>query len=129
MEDNQSPPKNQGSQAAEQEGWQEVGRQFQALGESLAAAMRTAWEKEENRKRLEEMQNGLESMVSEVGQAIKDTTASPQGQQVKAEAQKAAGAFQDAFDQTTQEVRPQLVSAVRQVNIELQKFIDRLRAE
>jgi ElaB/YqjD/DUF883 family membrane-anchored ribosome-binding protein len=129
MDNNQTPPKSQGSQPADQEGWQEVGRQFQALGESLAAAMRTAWEKEENRKRLEEMQNGLESMVSEVGQAIKDTAASPQAQQVKTEAQKAVGTFQDAFDQTAQEVRPQLVSALRQVNIELQKFIDRLKAE
>jgi hypothetical protein len=67
MDDNQTPPKSTGSQSADQEGWQEVGRQFQALGESLAAAMRTAWEKEENRKRLEEMQTGLESMVSDVG--------------------------------------------------------------
>jgi hypothetical protein len=129
MDDNQTPPKSPGSQSADQEGWQEVGRQFQALGESLAAAMRTAWEKEENRKRLEEMHNGLESMVSEVGQAIKDTAASPQAQQAKAEAHKAVGAVQDAFEQTAQEVRPQLVSALRQVNVELQKFIDRLKEE
>ena len=111
------------------EGWQEVGRQFQALGESLATTMRAAWENEQNRKRLEEMQSGLESMVNQVGQAIQDTAASPQAQQAKAEAQKAVGTFQNTFEQTAQEVRPQLISALQQVNSELQKVIERLKRE
>jgi hypothetical protein len=129
MTDEQSTPNQAEPQAGQEGSWQEVGRQFQTLGESLAAAMRSAWEKEENRKRLEEMHNGLESMVDEVGKAIKDTASSPQAQQVKEEAQKAAGSFSNAFEQTAQEVRPQLLSALRQVNSELQKLIDRLKAE
>jgi hypothetical protein len=51
--------------------WRQVGKQFQALGESLAAAFRAAWEDEENRQHVREMQAGLEKMVNEVGQAIK----------------------------------------------------------
>ena len=129
MTDEKTVPDQEKPQAEQEGSWQEVGRQFQTLGESLAAAMRSAWEREENRKRLEEMQNGLESMVDEVGKAIKDTTNSPQAQQVKEEAQKAAGSFSNAFEQSAQEVRPQLLSALRQVNVELQKLIDRLKVD
>ena len=40
------------------EAWREVGRQFQALGESLATAFRTAWESEENREHVQDMKTG-----------------------------------------------------------------------
>ena len=50
--------------------WREVGWQFQVLGESLAQAFRTAWEDEENRQHLQDMQAGLEKMISEIGQAL-----------------------------------------------------------
>ena len=33
-----------------EEAWRKVGGQFQALGENLAKAFRTAWESEENRQ-------------------------------------------------------------------------------
>lgn len=129
MTEEQNKTDQEGTQSAQDGGWQEVGRQFQALGESLADTMRTAWENEENRKRLDEMHNGLTAMVDQVGQAIKDTASSPQAQQVKDEAQKAAGSFSNAFERTAQEVRPQLLSALRQVNSELQKLIDRLKTD
>jgi len=111
------------------EAWEEVGKQFQALGESLAVAFRTAWHNEENRRRLQEMQAGLESMVNEVGKAIKESAASPQVQQMRTEAEKAAESLRAASEQTVQEVRPHLLSALRQVNAELQKMISRMEQE
>lgn len=120
-------PGSAGSNADANEGWQEVGRQFRTLGESLAAALRAGWENEETRSRLQSMQNGLESLVNDVGQAIQETVESPQGQQVKDEAQKAASTVAGVLDETAESVRPQLVSALRQVNSELQKVIDRLK--
>ena len=127
MTDQSSPPPEEPGNASYNEGWQEVGRQFKALGESLAAALRAGWENEENRTRLQDMQTGLESLVSEVGQAIQETVESPEAGHVKAEAQKAANTVAGVLDETTAEVRPQLVSALRQVNSELQKVIDRLK--
>jgi hypothetical protein len=108
------------------EAWQEVGKQFQALGESLATAFRTAWHDEQNRKRVQEMQQGVEAMVNEVGQAIRETAKSPQAQQAKEEVLKAAESVRVAGEQTMQEVRPHLVEALRQLNDELQKFIGRM---
>jgi hypothetical protein len=109
--------------------WREVGRQFQVLGESLAQAFRTAWEDEENRQHLQDMQAGLEKMISEIGQAIKETSQSPEGQQVRQKAKKAAESARAAGKQVWQDTRPHLASALRQVTAELQELASRLEKE
>jgi hypothetical protein len=110
------------------EAWREAGRQFQALGESLAEAFRTAWEDEENRQHLQGMQAGLEKMVNEIGQAIKEAGASPEGQKAHEEAKKAAESARAAGSKTWQAARPHVVSALRQVDAELQKIISQMEA-
>ncbi len=65
-------------------------------------------------------------MVRKVDQAIQEKAASPEGQQVKAEAKKAADNFVSASKQTYQEVRPHLVTALQQLNAEIEKMIDRM---
>ncbi len=117
------------TQPAPADAWHDVGKQFEALGQSLATAFRTAWESEENRKRMKGMQAGLEAMVNEVGKAIRETSESPEGQQARAEAHKAAQSLRTAGQQTWQEARPHLVSALHQVNAELQKMISQLEQE
>jgi len=109
-----------------EDSWQDVGKQFQELGESLAQAFRTAWENEENQRRLQEMRTGLESMIREVGQAIDDTARSPQGQKLREEAGRTVEALRSASEQTAQEIRPQLINALQQLNTELQKLIERM---
>jgi uncharacterized protein YukE len=111
------------------EAWQEVGRQFQALGESLAEAFRTAWESEETRRHVQNMQGGLEAMVDKVDQALKEAVASPTGEKLRMEAERTAEALQGAGEQTWQEAQPHLLSALNQINAELQKMIDRLKGE
>jgi len=111
------------------EAWREVGRQFQALGESLAEAFRTAWESEENRRHVKNMQEGLEAMIEQVGQALKEADASPEAQKIRGEAEKATESLRAAGEQTWQEVRPHLLSALDQINAQLQKMIGRLKEE
>jgi hypothetical protein len=65
-------------------------------------------------------------MVNSVATAIRETADSPQGQQFKSDAKKTAESFRSAGEQTVQEVRPQIVSALRQLNDELQKMIGRM---
>jgi hypothetical protein len=115
------------SKTPHEENWQEVGRQFQVLGESLAQAVRTAWEKEENRQRVSEMRTGLEAMVRDIGKAIDESASSPQGQQLKEEAKRAAAALRSAGEQTAQEVRPQLLNALEKVNEELKNLIEKMK--
>jgi len=122
-------PQNQGNtekSRSSSESWDEVGKQFQTLGESLAGAFRTAWQDEGNRKKVEEMKTGLQSLVSEVGKAIDESASSVNGQKLIHEAERAADSLHKASVDTIHEVQPQLLSALRQVNLELQKLIERL---
>jgi hypothetical protein len=111
------------------EAWREVGRQFQALGESLAKAFRTAWESEENREHLQDVKSGLEAMADEISRAIQEASASPEAHKVREEVKKAAESARVAGEQTWQDARPHLVTALRSANAELQKVISRLEQE
>lgn len=108
------------------EAWRDVGKQFEALGNSLAAALRAAWHDESTQRGLREMQTGLETMVNQVSQAVKEAAESPDGQKVRTEAERAAQSLRSASEKTWQETKPQVVSALRQFNAELQKAISRL---
>jgi len=129
-EETKVPPTGEENEAAPvgdaENSWQEVGRQFQTLGESLAQTVRTTWESEETQRRLQEMRTGLESMVRQVGQAIDDSAKTPQGQKVRQDANRAAEAVRSATEQTIQDVRPQLITALQQLNNELQKLVSRM---
>jgi hypothetical protein len=109
--------------------WSEVGQQFKALGESLAQAFRTAWESEENRQHLQSMQRGLESMVNDIGQVIEEASASPEAQKARQEAEKAVASARSAGEKALEDARPQFLSAMRQVDSELQNLIARLEAQ
>jgi adenylate cyclase len=126
MTDEQTTEQTEPSQPSLGDAWREVGSQFQALGESLAAAFRASWEDEETRQHLHGMQDGLQAMANEINQALKEGTTSPEAQKARSEVEKAAQSIRSAGQQTLQEARPQLLSTLRQVNQELQKMINRL---
>lgn len=111
------------------EAWQEVGRQFQALTESLAAAFKTAWESEENRQQLRETRASLEAVAERVGQTVKEVAASPDAQKAREEVKKVAQSAQVAGEQTLREVQPHLLAALRQIKLEIDKMIDHLEQE
>lgn len=113
-------------QESPEEAWREVGREFEALGESLSRAVRAAWESEETQQHVRSMQEGLEKMVGEVDRAVREAGESPKGRKLRAEAEKTADSLRQAGEQTWQEARPQLVSALRKVNVELQQLINSL---
>lgn len=126
-EERPTPPEENRSNA--ENNWREVGQQFQALGESLGQALRAAWENETTQKRVQEMRTGLEAMANEIGRAVDETANSPQGQKVRQDAERAAESLRTAGEQTVQEVRPQLINALQQLNSELQKLIHRIETQ
>ena len=81
---------------------------------------------EGNRRRLREMQAGLEETMSKLGGVIRDAAASPEGQQAQEEVRRAAHTVHAAGKAAAQEARPHLLAALRQVNAELQKLSERM---
>ncbi len=126
MSDEQTNKQPTGQSA---EAWREVGKQFEVLGQTLAEAVRTSWYSEDNRKRLQEMQGGLESMAKQVTTAIKETAANPNAEQAKTQAKRTAETMRSAGEQTIQEMRPHLVKALHTLNDELEKLVKRMEAE
>ncbi|MBN1373608.1 MAG: hypothetical protein JW987_16845 [Anaerolineaceae bacterium] len=104
--------------------WREVGEQFERLGQSLADALRATFSEAEQSGQWERVRTGMESVAREVGQAVEDTAKSPKAQELKVEAQKTVDQLRTAGEQAVQEARPQMASALRQMNVELQKLID-----
>ena len=113
-----------GEEAAEiTDAWQDVGKQFQRLGDSLSSAFRTAWENEDNRRTLRNLSDGLGSLASDVGKTIDEVAASDEGQWMRQEAEKAAESAREVGADVCRDVRPHVVSALNQVSTELQRLI------
>lgn len=123
-EGDQTSSQSTGSSA--EQSWRDVGKQFEELGATLAQTVRAAWEREDTQQRVQEMQTGLEKMVQEVRGAIDDSMNTPQGQRIKQDANRAAESLRTAGEQTVQEVRPQLINALQQLNSELQQWINKM---
>ena len=115
--------------AETRQAWEEVGHQFEQLGQSLATAFRTVWESEETQQNVESLRDGLQSMAADVSAAVNKSVTSEDTEKIKAEAQKAAKSAQAATEKTAEEIRPQVTKALKQVNAELQKLIERLETE
>jgi len=64
-----------------------------------------------------------------VNTAVGKVSSTPEAQKIKQEAARAAQSAKAAGEQTVQEVRPQLISALRTLNDEMQRLIDKLEAE
>ncbi len=119
---------DQAEETRADESWGEVGRQFQVLGESLVTAFRTVWGSEENRQHLEGVKTGLQSLVKDVDRAIQEASDSPQAQQVRSEVERAVDSARVAGEKALQEAQPHLISALTQVNAELQAVIARMES-
>lgn len=118
-----------GSEKKSSEAWEEIGTQLRSLGDSLAHMFRTAWQDEENRTRLDELSSDLEAMIVNVNEAIREAARSEEGQQVKEEAENTFRKLYQAGQQTFQEARPHLISALHQLDDVLREMVDRMEGE
>lgn len=128
-EEQKAPEKTEKAQQETAEAWRDVGKQFEALGKSLAAAARAAWEDENNRRHLEQMQAGLEQMADDVGKALNAAASAVEDESVKASAKEAAKSAKLAGERTLDDARPYLTYALRQTRDGLQSLIDRLEQD
>lgn len=126
MPEEQTQERSAAQEQPPEEAWREVGRQFEALGDSLSEAFRTAWESEQTQQHVRSMRDGLERMVDRVDRAVKEASESEQGKRLRTEAEKTAESLRRAGRRTWEDVRPELLSALKRANAELQDFIDNL---
>jgi hypothetical protein len=119
---NQQTGSTQQAGPSMEDSWREVGKQFEELGKGIAQALRSAT----NTEQAKEMKTGLESMVQDIGKAIRDAAESPEGQKVRAETNRTVETLRTAGEQTVREVRPQVINALKQLNEEMQKLVNKI---
>jgi len=114
------------AQTPTQDPWAEVGQQFAHLGESIAEAFTTAWKDEGTQGFMQQMREGLEQMAGAIAGAVDDAAHSPEGQKFREEAEKTVASAQAAGKQTVETMRPQLLSALEQLNVKIREMLDRM---
>jgi ElaB/YqjD/DUF883 family membrane-anchored ribosome-binding protein len=119
---NEQPPN---SKAA----WEEVGRQFETLGKSIAGAFGAAWQDPNNRAELEKVKASIKQMADDVENAVSQAASSDRGQQIKADVEKAAQSLAESARETFDEVKPQVTSALKQAGDELTKLVNRFEGK
>jgi len=114
------------SQKSSSDSWGEVGEHFKSLGGSLTAAFKETWENEEISQKL---RKSMDSLADGINHAVREAKESEEAQQVSGEMGKAAKSAQDAGAQAFRDVKPHIVSSLRQLSAELKKMTDRLERE
>ncbi|GAP13805.1 hypothetical protein LARV_01560 [Longilinea arvoryzae] len=109
--------------------WQEVGRQFQRLGESLATAFQTTIKDESTRQNMKDLQDGLENAVQGIRNTVQKGVSELEGQNFGEQARQAAESLKTAGEQTVEEVRPHLLSALQQLNRELDQLVQTIQSK
>jgi uncharacterized protein YdcH (DUF465 family) len=102
--------------------WEDVAREFQALGETLGDAVRAAWQRTENDQRMRELHDSLNSMIEDVNRTMEQSTTTPEAQQAREQFARLTDSIRQAAEQATKELRPELISMLRQANAELRRL-------
>jgi hypothetical protein len=98
--------------------WQDVGAEFEALGKTLADALRGAWQRQDTDARLGGLGELLGSMIQDVNRAIDGT---PEAQQARDQLVRLTESIRAAAERAGDEVRPELLAMLRQANAELRR--------
>ena len=103
--------------------WNEVGQQFQTLGESLAAAVNTSVQDEKVQQELKKMQAELDATVAQIKQKVKEASDAAKSVDVEGEAKTLDEQVQAAGQELIKEIQPQLAEALKKMQASLDKIV------
>src|ERR1700682_5744148 len=96
--------------------WEDVGAEFEALGKTLGDALRGAWQRQDSEAALGPLRDALRSMIQDANRGIDGT---PEAQQARDQLVRLAESLRAAAARAGDELRPELLSMLRQANAEL----------
>ena len=99
--------------------WQDVGAEFEALGKTLGEVLRGAWQRQDADAGLNRLRDSLQSMIQDINRAVDGT---PEAQEARDGLAEVTERIRAAAAQAGDELRPELVSMLRQANAELRRF-------
>ncbi len=106
--------------------WDAVAKDFQRLGESIAEALKSAWQNETTQRQVHDLKEGLHSMAEQVGQTVAEAKETLTGDEVKSEVKKAAEDVKGLGSKVYSEAKPVLLDVLKTLDEGIKKMIDRL---
>jgi ElaB/YqjD/DUF883 family membrane-anchored ribosome-binding protein len=99
--------------------WQDVAAEFEALGKTLGDVLHGVWERQDSDAGLGRLRDSLQSMIQELNRAVEGT---PEAQQARDQLVHVTESIRAAAERASDELRPELVSMLRQANAELRRL-------
>jgi hypothetical protein len=99
--------------------WKDVAAEFEALGKTFADVVRGAWQGQEADAGLGQLRESLQAMIQNLNRAVDGT---PEAQQARDQLVHLTESIRAAAERTSDELRPELVSMLRQANAELRRL-------
>lgn len=99
--------------------WQDVGAEFEALGKTLGDVLRGAWQGQDADAGLNRLRDSLESMIRDMNRTVDGT---PEAQEARDQLSQLTERIRAAAERAGDELRPELVSMLRQANAELRRL-------
>jgi hypothetical protein len=99
--------------------WQDVGAEFEALGKTVGDVLRGAWQRQDADAGLNRLRDSLQAMIQDMNRAADGT---PEAQEARDRLVEVTERIRAAAARAGNELRPELVSMLRQANAELRRF-------
>jgi hypothetical protein len=99
--------------------WQDVVAELGALGRTFGDVVRNAWQGQDNDAGLGQLRETLDAMIAELNKAVAGT---PQAEQAREQLVHLSESIRAAAERTSEELRPELLSMLRQANAEIRRL-------
>lgn len=99
--------------------WQDVASELGALGRTFGDVLRTAWDRSDSDPMVQTLRESVESAIGDLNGAAEG---SAETRQARDQLVKLVESIRSAMEKAGEEVRPELVTLLRQANTELRKI-------
>lgn len=99
--------------------WQDVAIEFEALTKTVGDVLRDAWQRQDNDAGLARLRESLQYLLQDVNRAVDGT---PEAQHARDQLGRLTESIRAAAARASDDLRPELVSMLRQGNAELRRL-------
>ena len=99
--------------------WQDVGAELGALGKTFGDGLRTAWQRSESDPMVRDMRDSVEAAIGDLDKA---TSSNAETREAREQLTRLVESIRSAMSQASDEMRPELVTLLRQANRELRRL-------
>lgn len=106
--------------------WDAVAKDFQALGETIAGAIKSVWTNESTQSQVKDLKHGLQNMADQVGHALDEAKDTINNNEVKGEFKKATTEVKDFGGKVYSDSKPFFLDVLKSINASIESMIIKL---